>query len=136
MLLVICYATIALALILVVVSASAIHLERKRLFALADAVALDAADDLDGRAYFDGGVRQTLPLTDASVRASAQDYLAGLPAGQAGFDNLTIAAASAPDGGTAEITLVAFAHPPFTAGVLDDVAIPLRVTVRARTHVD
>ena len=75
MLLSIAYGVVALALVLTVVSISAIYLERKQLLALADAVAAGAADAVDEDAYFgsDRGETPELPLTDASVQQAAKN---------------------------------------------------------------
>ncbi len=76
MLLAIGYAVIALLLVTVVVTATGIHLERKRLLALADLTALQAADALDPDAYFSRGSGDDLVvLGDAQVRAEVTDYL-------------------------------------------------------------
>lgn len=115
MLLSIFYGLIALALVLVVVSVSAIYLERKSLLALADAVAADAADAIDEGSYFDPERPNdpALPLTDESVRQAAADYLAAAPLGVVDFEALTISAPTGtPDGTTAEVTLSAVVRPP------------------------
>jgi uncharacterized membrane protein len=133
MLLIIVYAAIALSLILVVFSASSVHLDRKRLFAVADAAALDAADDLDRGGYFDRGVTSGdgVPLSDASVRASVEQYLAGHPTS---LHDVTIVSATSPDGRTAQVTLSAPSRLPFTAGVLDEWSdgVLLQVTSSSR----
>lgn len=115
MILSIFYGLLALALVLVVVSVSAIYLERKRLLALADAVAADAADALDEGAYF-GAERPegaALPLTDASVRLAVEDYLSAAPQGVVDFESLAIAQPTGtPDGTTAQVSLSAVVRPP------------------------
>lgn len=140
LLLALVFGLIGIALVTVVVSASAVHLERKQLLAVADAAALDAADALDEAGYYsgatgaqaDGGV----PLTDASVRASVQDFLAG---SGPRFDSLAVGAPTGtPDGQTAEVTLLAVARLPLVSSVLAPWAdgVPLRVTARARTELE
>jgi len=115
MLLSIAYGLVALALVLVVVSVSAIYLERKRLLALADAVAADAADAIAEDAYF-GGDRPdgpALPLTDDSVRQEVQEYLAAAPQGVVDFEGLAVGELTGtPDGTTAQVTLSAVVRPP------------------------
>ncbi len=132
MLLIIVYAAIALSLILVVFSASSVHLDRKRLLAVADAAALDAADDLDRGGYFDRGVEAGLgvPLTDASVRASVEEYLAAHPNS---LHDVTIVSATSPDGRSAVVTLSARSPLPFTGGVLHGWTngVPLQVTTQS-----
>ena len=77
MLMAIGYAIVALLLVTAVVSASGIHLERKRLLALADLAALAAADCIDRDAYFTRDPDADLVrLGDDEVRAEVVDYLA------------------------------------------------------------
>lgn len=137
LLLILVYALITVTLVTVVASASAVHLERKRLLALADAAALDAADAVDLDAFFADGTRpgDGVPLTDASVRASVEEYVerAGAPAR---FDAFAVASSTGtPDGRTAEVTLLATAEPPLLSVVIAAFSdgIPLVVTGRART---
>ena len=74
-LLVLVYALIALSLVAVVVDATAVHLARTQLFDAADAAALDAADAVDEKAVYVGGLADAVPLTSASVRDQAATYL-------------------------------------------------------------
>ncbi|MFC3689285.1 pilus assembly protein TadG-related protein [Aquipuribacter hungaricus] len=138
MLLALVYGLIALLLVLVVVAASAVHLDRKRLLALADAAALDAADAVDEAAYFEatgraGGI-DAVPVTDATVRDSVVAYLERQDAPSRFVDlDVDTAATGTPDGVTAVVVLTARSLPllppavagPFTSGV------PLRVTASA-----
>lgn len=138
MLLTLCYAVIALLLVTVVASASSVHLERKRLLALADQAALAAADALGEAAYYGRDPARRAPddglvvLTDASVRAAVDEHLARSP-GAARLTGLTVLGTST-DGRTAEVTLGAVARPPLvswvTAAWSDGIA--LRATARAR----
>ena len=128
------FALIATLLVLVVVSASAVHLQRKRLYAVADAAAADAADAVDQRSYYAAGgglVDGAVPLTDASVRASVAAYLAANDPGVAGL--AVGPATGSPDGRTAEVVLTARLLPPFAAFVPGPFArgVPARVTSRA-----
>jgi len=136
MLLTLCYAVIALLLVTVVVSASGVHLERKRLLAVADQAALAAADSMSAETYYgrvgtrgDDGL---VVLTEAAVRDAVHQHLERSP-GAARLGGLTVLSTST-DGRTAEVTLGAVAHPPLvswvTAGWSD--GIPLRATSRAR----
>ena len=80
------FVVVALLLLTVVVSAAGVHLERKRLLALADLLALEGADAVGDNRYFVPGRRPGgagaggVPLTDASVRASVDRYLRDNPA--------------------------------------------------------
>nr|WP_297423220.1 pilus assembly protein TadG-related protein [uncultured Actinotalea sp.] len=137
LLLTLCYAVIALLLITVVASASSVHLERKRLLAVADQTALAAADSLGDDAYYGrgptaGADRSLVVLTDASVRTAVEEHLARSP-GASRLTALTVLGTST-DGRTAEVTLGAVARPPLvswvTAAWSDGIA--LRATSRAR----
>lgn len=121
MLLSIVYGLVALTLVLVVVSVSSVYLERKRLLALADAVAADAADTVDEDSYFGGERPQevAIPLTDDSVQQAAADYLEAAPRAVVDFDELAIASPTGtPDGTTAQVSLAAVVRPPVVTWVL------------------
>jgi hypothetical protein len=131
------YVVIALLLVTVVASASAVHLERKRLLALADLAALESADALAERGYFPTGAdgRPGLPLSDASVRAAVEDYLRDNPGAAAGLDDLTVLSATTPDGESAEVRLGAVARPAVVSWVLspwtDGIALEAESVARA-----
>ncbi|MEN0130763.1 MAG: hypothetical protein AAGC49_15095 [Brevundimonas sp.] len=125
MLLTIGFFVVAMMLVAVVASAAGVHLERKRLLALADVMALDAADAVDDGRYFAPGAGKGDPrtepavVTDASVRAAARQYLHDNPGAadrwrEFGFD------ARAVDGGAAvHVELVAVVHPAIVSWVLE-----------------
>ncbi|WP_432495181.1 pilus assembly protein TadG-related protein [Kineococcus gypseus] len=135
------FALVALVLVLLVVSASAVHLQRVRLHALADAAAADAADALDEGAYYaaGGGVRDAaVPLSDASVRAAAQAHLVAAAAGEDLPGVRLGAGTGSPDGRTAVVELTATVVPPFAALVPEPFArgVALRATSRALARLD
>lgn len=146
MLLTLGFAVLVLVLVLVVVSASAVHIERKRLLALADSVAADAADALDLDAYYSAGVPAgtpatggptTLPISDATVRAAVDGYLATAPGAVVGeFSGLRVLEPTgSPDGVTAQVTLGATVRPPLVPWVLapwsEGIALRASSTARA-----
>ncbi len=135
MLLSIAYGVLALLLVTAVVSASTVHLERKRLLALADLAALDAADALDEATYYgraDGDA--LLSLSSGAVRAAVDEHLAASPAA-ARLVGLTVLDAGTSDGRTAEVTLGAVARPALlswvTAGWSDGIALTVTASARA-----
>jgi hypothetical protein len=139
LLLSIAYGVIALLLVTVVVSASSVHIERKRLQGLADSLAADAADAIDQGAFYRGELSEPVPgaalsLTDDSVRASVEDSLGRHRALVQRFDALMLVDASTPDGRTAEVSLAAVAKPALISWVTAPWSdgITLRVTARAR----
>lgn len=142
-LLILGYTLIAFAVATVVAGASAVHLGRHRLLAVADAAALDAADALDRQGFYGPtaagpagtGPTPVVRLSDATVRDSVRRYLADVGAEQR-FRSLDVAdPTGSPDGTTAEVTLTAVVPLPLVGAVLARWAdgVPIRVTARART---
>lgn len=141
LLLALVYGLVAILLVLVVVAASAVHLDRKRLLGLADAAALDAADAVDEAAYFEATARaegiDAVPVTDATVRDSVVAYLLRQDA-PTRFVDLSVdsSATGTPDGESVVVVLTARSLPllpevvagSFTSGV------PLRVTATATSQ--
>ncbi len=135
MLLSIAFGVLALLLVTAVVSATGVHLERKRLLALADLAALDAADALDEDAYYTRGEGDAvLVLTSSRVRAAVEAHLEASPAADR-LDGLTVLNAGTPDGRTAEVTLGAVSRPALlswvTAGWSDGIALTVTTSARA-----
>ena len=108
--LVIFFSFLCLVLILLVVSATSLYLERKRLFTLADGAALVGAEAfaLDDVQLTPTGLRPE--LRDAAVAAAVQSYVATTPA--ADFEGLTIERSETVDGRSATVTLSSWWHPP------------------------
>ena len=135
MLLSLAFGLLATLLVGVVVSATAVHLERKRLLALADLAALEAADAMDPARYYVAPDAEAAPvvLTPADVRGAVEAYLADAPAASR-FAELEVVEATTPDGRTVVVTLRAVADVPLlsaaTAAWSD--GIELVVTARAR----
>ena len=120
MLLTLGFVVVAMLLVTVVVSAAGVHLERKRLLALADVLALEGADAVgDDRYYVSGSDDQRgLPLTDAAVRRGIEEYLHDNPDATVGWDQFTVLSATTPDGSSAEVHLGAVTHPVLISWVL------------------
>lgn len=107
--------TLALMLVGMVASATAVHLDRKELFDLADVLAAGAADAMPPeRLYGDDAdeAGAVVTLTDADVRRSVTEHLSEHPAAAARLDGLRVVHASTPDGRTARVGLAAVSHPP------------------------
>ncbi|GEA82126.1 pilus assembly protein TadG-related protein [Cellulomonas sp. CW35] len=105
-------------LILVVASAAQLHLEHKRLVALADMLALDASDSIGENVYYGHEGKARLALTDGSVRGAVDDYLAAHPDETAGWRQFAVSEAVAAGPRTARVGLVARVRPSSTAWVL------------------
>ncbi len=134
MLLALAFALLAILLVGVVASATAVHLERKRLLALADLAALEAADAVDPDRYYASPPRDApVTLTPDDVRGAVEAYLVEAPAA-ARFDDLEVVEATTEDGRTVVVTLRAVAGVPLlsvvTAAWSD--GVELVVTARAR----
>jgi uncharacterized membrane protein len=129
LLLTIFYGVLALALVLVVVSATSLYLERKRLFTLADAAALAAAESWRLEDVRVDGDRLVYDLDDADVRAVASDYLADAAHSLQGLE---LVRATSADGVGATVTLRATWRAPIHSE-FTPLAVPIEVTADARS---
>jgi uncharacterized membrane protein len=130
LLLTIFYGFLALVLILLVVAATSLYLERKRLFSLADGAALVGAEafDLDAVALTARGPRPVLDSSD--VAAAVDSYVASAPGRR--FEALRIERADSVDGRSATVSLSAYWRPPLVSLLLPE-GIRLEVTSVARS---
>jgi len=109
--LIIFYGFLSLVLVLLVVAATSLYLERKRLFTAADGAALVGAEafDLGDVALTpEGALRPTLESDD--VAEAVGDYLEGNPVGD--FEQLAVERAVTEDGRSATVQLSAYWRPP------------------------
>ncbi|MEV7661042.1 Tad domain-containing protein [Paenarthrobacter sp. NPDC089316] len=126
------YVVLALLLATVVMAASAMYLEHKKLLSLADGAALAASDsylveDLQG------GTVPSVTLVDDRVLAATQSYLAKSKA-FADHDRLEVGEGTGSEaGGTAVVVLRAVAHPPVISFLVPDgIVIEAKATARSR----
>ena len=129
LLLTIFYGVLALALVFVVVSATSLYLERKRLFTLADAAALAAAESWRLEDVRVVGDRLAVDLADADVRAVASAYLDDAAHSLRGLE---LVRATSADGLSATVTLRATWHAPIHSEFIP-LTVPLEVTADARS---
>ncbi len=124
------YGFLSLVLILLVVAATSLYLERKRLFTVADGAALVGAEAfaLDDVSVTGGAPRPT--LRPAQVRSAVADYLADVPQGR--FESLRLESASTADGRSAIVRLSAYWRPPVVSLLLPE-GIRLDVTAVGRS---
>ncbi|SMQ68145.1 pilus assembly protein TadG-related protein [Agreia sp. VKM Ac-1783] len=125
------YAALALLVVLVVVAASSLYLERTRLFTMADGAALAGAESfsLDDVELVESAV---VPRLDPqAVDSAVGDYLANTPSA-ASFDDLAVIEATTPDGRSATVTLSATWRPAVLALVVPN-GFPIEVTSIARS---
>jgi hypothetical protein len=130
LLLTIFYGAMALVVVLLVVAATSLYLERKRLFALADGAALVGAEafELSDVMVTDGSPHVTLET--ANVATSVEEYVEANPLSS--VEDLRIDNASSPDGISANVTLSAYWRPPVLTLLLPD-GLRLEVTAVARS---
>jgi hypothetical protein len=124
------YGFLSLVLILLVVSASSLYLERKRLFTLADGAALAGAEAFDLSRVMVTGDGPRATLESADVAAAVRQYLEVAPVD--GFDQLSVERADSPDGKSAAVRLSAYWRPPMLT-VLVPEGIRLDVSAFARS---
>ena len=129
LLLTIFYGFLSLVLVLLVVSATSLYLERKRLFTLADGAALAGAEafELASVTMTPDGPRPVLDSAD--VTRAVSDYLATAPHA---FENLAVQRAETVDGRSATVQLSADWRPPMVSLLVPD-GIRIDVTAVARS---
>lgn len=123
------FAFLSLVLIVVVVAATSLYLERTRLFSLADAAALVGAEAYDLAAVAPTPDGLVAPLDSTRVAEAAASYLAARPTR---IEALRLERAFTPDGTSAEVTLSGYWRPPILTLVLPD-GVRLEVTATARS---
>jgi len=130
LLLTIFYGFLALVIVLVVVAATSLYLERKSLLTLADGAALAGAEAFDLESVSIGATGLRPELDSADVAAAARTYLAHAPT--TGFEDLTVARAASVDGRSATVSLSAWWRPPVLTLVLP-AGVPVEATAVARS---
>jgi hypothetical protein len=129
------FTVLALMLILVVSSATAVHLTRLRLTHLADELAEDAADAVDTAGYFDepGTGRASLDLATAAMTDAAQRHVDERGVDQ--LEGVRLVSVEALDVSTARITIEVTVYPLFGVEALLPFAdgITLQATGQSRS---
>jgi uncharacterized membrane protein len=118
LLLTIFYGFLALVLILLVVAATSLYLERKRLLGLADGAALVGAEAfaLDAVVLTPQGPRPALHSAD--VADAVDEYLQAVPG--TGLEALAVERAESVDGESATVELSAYWRPPLLSLLVPD----------------
>jgi hypothetical protein len=125
-----CFGALALVLVLLVTAATSLYLERKRLFTLADAAALSAAESF---ALADVELTPQGPrpvLRPEAVRDAAAEFLGRMPTGE--LERLRIQEATTLDGRSATVTLSSAWRPPVLTLLLPE-GVEVEVTSVARS---
>jgi uncharacterized membrane protein len=133
LLLTIFYGFLALVLILLVVAATSLYLERKRLLSLADGAALVGAEAfaLDAVTLTPHGPRPALHSAD--VAAAVDEYLLAVPGDN--LEEVTVVSADSVDGESATVELSAYWRPPLVSLLVPD-GIRIEATSVARSVFD
>ncbi|WP_162257700.1 pilus assembly protein TadG-related protein [Agromyces sp. Root81] len=129
LLLTIFYCVLGLTLVLVVVSATSLYLERKRLFTLADGAALAAAEAWSVDTVQVEGDRLSLELDSAEVGQAAGAYLSSAVHE---LHDVEIVRAASDDGQSATVTMRAVWYAPIHTELLP-LSVPIEVTATARS---
>lgn len=118
----------ALTLILLVVAATSLYLERKRLLTLADGAALVGAEAFDLGDVDAAGTELVLELDDARVATAVEQYVAAAD----DFEALRIERAESVDGRSATVALSARWRPPvLTLFVPEGIRIDVEASARS-----
>lgn len=130
LLLTIFYSALSLALILLVVAATTLYLERKRLYTLADGAALVGAEafELDDVQVTANGPR--VVLDSADVASAVVAYVAENE--PASLEAVAVESAGSVDGRSATVTLSAYWRPPVLSMLVPD-GFRIEVTAVARS---
>ena len=130
LLLTIFYGFLCLVLVLIVVAATSLYLERKRLFTLADGAALAGAESFSLADVETGAAVAQPELTTARVRDAVTDYLEDAP--DVDFTDLALRRAITLDGRSATVTIAAMWRPPMISLLVPE-GVPIEVTATARS---
>ena len=125
------YTALCLLVVLIVVAATSLYLERKRLFTLADGAALAGAEAFAIDALFEGDQRAGVHLHDGDVAVAAAGFHAAAPS-SGSLDNIQLQRAVTTDGQSATITLSAWWKPPILT-LLIPAGMRLEVEATARS---
>jgi uncharacterized membrane protein len=128
--LVIFYAALSLAIILLVVAITSLYLERKRLFTLADGASLVGAESFDLSTVRMTKAGERPVLTSGDVSSAVKAYLRDN--GSSEFTNLRVIRAVSVDGKSATVELSAYWTPPVLS-LLAPKGFPIGVTSVARS---
>ena len=126
---------IAATLVVGGIAVTSAQLSRIRLLDAADGAALDAADSLDTTAY-QKGLDDAVAVSDATVRATAERYLASrpLPVGMIGW--WVASGTGTPDGQTAVVRLTGQADLPLVGPALAALGGSVTITVESRARAE
>lgn len=124
------YGFLSLVLILMVVAATSLYIERKRLFTLADGAALAGAEAFALGSVENGANGMRPGLGSPDVATAARAYLADAP--HSGLEGVRVTRAASVDGQSATVSLAAWWRPPVLTLLIPE-GLPIEVTAVARS---
>ena len=127
------YGFLALVLVLLVVAATSLYLERKRLFTLADSAALVGAESFSLSDVAAAGERTRPILRSSDVASAVTAFVSTAPASE--FESLSVDSARTDDGRSATVELSAYWRPPLVSLLVPD-GFRIEVTAVARSVFD
>jgi uncharacterized membrane protein len=130
LLLTIFYAALALSVVLMVIAATSLYVERKRLFTLADGAALAGAEAFDLQDVVVTASGPRVSLSDSDITAAVATYLGANRA--TSLTDVEVESAGSVDGHSAAVRLSASWRPPIV-GLLAPDGIRLEVNAVARS---
>jgi uncharacterized membrane protein len=126
------YGVLSLALVLLVVAATSLYLERKRLFTLADGAAVVGAEAFDLQDVTVTPDGPQIVLRSADVSDAVGEYIAANPSRT--LDGVRVESATTVDGSSATVELSAYWRPPVVVLFVPE-GIRLEASVVARSVV-
>lgn len=126
---------IAMTVIIGGLAVTSVQISRMRLLDAADAAALAATDE-GAEQIYEGGLDQSLPLTDEAVRSVAVEHLAGRERPH-GLESWSVAGGTGtPDGRTVVVRLSGEADLPMVGGLIRSLGGSVTVGVESRARAD
>ena len=126
---------IAMLLVAGTVAVTSAHLARIRLLDVADGAALSAANALADAAYAQG-LRESVPLSNASVQERAARYVGSRPRPHGILGWRLEPGTGTPDGRTAVVVLTGEAELPMVGPALRDLGVSVTISVVSRARSD
>ncbi|MBW3086929.1 hypothetical protein KEM60_03158 [Austwickia sp. TVS 96-490-7B] len=123
-----------LTMVIGIVDVTAVQLARIRLYDVADAAALDAADAVHESALYARGLDSHLPVSSESVHAQATRFV-GATKRPAGVRSWTVASGTgSKDGRQATVVLTGTVEMPLGGALLASVMGPVTITVTSQAQ--
>ncbi len=126
------FTVLALMVLFVVASATAVHVARMRLVHLADELAVDAADALNAPGYFQGQPGDSPELADERMHSAVARHVD--TRGTGSLEGVRLVDVSAADDGSANVTIEMVVYPLFGLEALMPFADGITVTATGQSR--